>query len=52
MFDDSKKAVETLIQQASKAEDSGDAMRFAQAALNAANALCSLKVVVEATKTT
>lgn len=37
-----KKHVETLIEQAAKTEDSGDAMRFAQAALNAANAMCAL----------
>lgn len=36
--------VKTLIEKAAKANDSGDAMRFSQAALNAANALCSLAV--------
>ena len=38
--------VKTLIEQAAYARDSADAMRFAQAALNAANAiigLCGLK---------
>jgi len=38
-MDELKKNVETMIAKAAKAEDSGDAMRFAQAALNAANAL-------------
>lgn len=40
-----EKHVETLIAAASKAARADDAMKFAQAALNAANALCSLKVV-------
>jgi hypothetical protein len=31
--------IKKLAEQASKAEDSGDAMRFAQAASNAANAM-------------
>ena len=35
--------VEDLIRKANKAPDAGEAMKFAQAALNAANALCSLK---------
>jgi hypothetical protein len=34
--------VKELISKAAKANDSGDAMRFSQAACNAANALCSL----------
>ena len=34
-----KQHVETLISSASKTKDSNDAMRFAQAALNAANAI-------------
>lgn len=37
-----EKAVETLIKKAGDAEDSSDAMRFSQAALNAANALLTL----------
>lgn len=37
--------VKELIYKAAKAEKSDDAMRFAQAALNAANALCSLLVI-------
>lgn len=39
---DLKKHVETLVAQAAQAKDSGDAIRFAQAALNAANAMCAL----------
>lgn len=35
--------VEKLIEKAAKAEKSDDAMRFSQAAYNAANALCALK---------
>ncbi len=35
--------VKELIRKASETEDSGDAMRFAQAALNGANALCVLE---------
>lgn len=42
-----EKYVESLIEAAANACDSGDAMRFAQAALNAANALCSLKTARE-----
>ena len=34
-----KEHVATLIEKAANAPDSGDAMRFAQAALNAANAV-------------
>lgn len=34
-----KSPVEQLIEKAAKAADSGDAMRFSQAACNAANAL-------------
>lgn len=41
---DNKQNVETLIEKAAKANDSADAMRFSQAALNAANAMCSLAV--------
>lgn len=36
--------VEELIDKAAKAVKSEDAVRFSQAACNAANALCSLKV--------
>lgn len=35
--------VETLLKKAVGASDSGDAMRFAQAACNVANALCAVK---------
>ena len=35
--------VNQLIAKAAKAERADDAMKFSQAALNAANALCSLK---------
>ena len=41
-MDELKKNVETLINHAAKASDSADAMRYSQAALNAANAMCSL----------
>lgn len=40
-----KKNVEKLIERAANANDSADAMRLSQAALNAANALCSLAAV-------
>lgn len=40
---DKVKAIETLIEKAAKAEKSEDAMRFSQAACNAANALCALR---------
>lgn len=42
MTEDLKKSVETLLKKAASASDSGDAMRFSQAANNAANALLSL----------
>lgn len=35
--------VEELIDKAAKADKSEDALRFSQAACNAANAMCSLK---------
>lgn len=38
----SKSEVETLIKKSAEAQDSGDAMRYAQAALNAANAMCAV----------
>lgn len=37
--------VKTLIEKAAKSNDPDSAMKYAQAALNAANALCSLAVV-------
>lgn len=42
---DKTKEIEAMIDKATKADKSEDALRFSQAALNAANALCSLKVV-------
>lgn len=39
----SKENVETLCKAAADAKDSGDAMRFSQAANNVANALIALK---------
>ena len=39
---ESKKHVEELIKKAAEVHDSADAMRFAQAALNAANAILGL----------
>lgn len=44
MTDEMKKMIEKLIEKASKADDATDAMKFSQAALNAANALCSMGV--------
>lgn len=40
---DLKTEVEALIKKASASEKPDDAMKFAQAALNAANAMCSLE---------
>ncbi len=37
-----KAHVETMIAKAAEAEKSEDAMRFSQAAVNAANAMCAL----------
>ena len=37
--------VETLIDKAAKADKSEDALRFSQAACNAANAMCAVKAV-------
>jgi hypothetical protein len=39
---DHKRFVEHLIKQAANAHDAGDAMKYSQAALNAANAVCAL----------
>ena len=39
---EAKKHVENLIEKAAKAADSADAMRFSQAALNAANCIIGL----------
>lgn len=40
---DLRKHAESMIEKAGKAEKSEDALRFSQAALNAANAMCALK---------
>ena len=37
-----EKQVETLVKKASEAKSADDAMKFAQAACNAANAMCAL----------
>lgn len=39
-----REKVEELIDKAADANDSGDALRFSQAACNAANALCAMEV--------
>lgn len=39
---DLKKHVDNMIEKAAKADDSADALRFSQAALNAANALLAM----------
>lgn len=38
----SKENVETLCKAAAEAKESGDAMRFSQAACNVANAMCAV----------
>lgn len=48
-MNDKTKEIEKLIDKAAQAGDSGDAMRFSQAACNVANALCAMKVVEEKT---
>ncbi len=40
---DVKKYVEDMIKKAGEATKADDAMKFSQAALNAANAMCSVK---------
>ena len=40
---DLKKNVEEMIEKAAKADKPDDAMKFSQAAVNAANAMCALK---------
>ena len=48
MTDDKKTDhVNALLKKAVQASDSGDAMRFAQAACNAANALCAIKTAAK-----
>ena len=44
---DKTKEVEALIAKAASAHDSGDALRFSQAACNAANAMCAVKQAVQ-----
>lgn len=41
-MNDKSKEVEVLIDKAAKAEKSEDALRFSQAACNAANAMCAV----------
>ncbi len=41
--DDKRREVELLIDKAAQAEKSEDALRFSQAACNAANAMCGIK---------
>ncbi len=43
---DKTKEIETLIDKAAASHDSGDAMRFSQAAVNASNALLGLKAAL------
>jgi len=45
MSEEMKKHVESLIEKAAQAEDGAEAMRFSQAAANAANALETLAVI-------
>ena len=45
MEDKQKKEVQLLIEKAAKSEKSDDAMRFSQAACNAANALGTLETI-------
>jgi len=44
---DKTKEIETLIEQAAKSKDSGDAMRFSQAACNAASAMCGVNAALK-----
>lgn len=43
---EAKKHVEDMIKKAGEANKADDAMKFAQAALNAANAMCSIETAV------
>ena len=47
-MNESKTQVEALVAKAAAADKSEDAMRFAQAACNAANALCALRIATNA----
>jgi hypothetical protein len=49
-MDELIKAVETMIQKAAKSEKSDDALKFSQAATNAANATCLLQRVKDSIK--
>lgn len=42
-----KSEVKSLIEKAAKADKADDAMKFSQAAVNSANALCALKASKE-----
>lgn len=44
---DLQKQVEAMIKKAGESTKPDDAMKFSQAALNAANAICSLKVTLK-----
>ena len=44
---DLRKCVESLIEKAGESEKSDDALKFSQAATNAANAMCALKAAEE-----
>ena len=41
-MNDMRNHVETLVDKAGKSGDANDALKFSQAALNAANAMCAL----------
>ncbi len=44
---DAKMQVEAMIKKAAESDKADDAMKFSQAALNAANAMCSLKDAIK-----
>ena len=46
-MDEQRKQIETLIKKAAEADDANDAMKFAQAATNAANAMCALQTALQ-----
>jgi len=46
-MEDKSKEVATLIDKAAQAERSEDALRFSQAACNAANAMCAVKAATK-----
>lgn len=47
-LEDAKKYVDALCKKAALSHDDGEAMRYSQAAVNVANALCSLKTAAAA----